>query len=87
MSVMQKLKNPAISLCAKNARLQKALKERSVWGNEGKIFRALAERVRQSSVNLVKLVKNGSLNREELFLQVNRYWLGNSYSSRGVGKS
>lgn len=87
MSIVQKWKNSGISLCAKDARHQKTLKERSVREKKGKIFKALAERVRQSSVNLVKLVKNCSLNREELFLQVNRCWLGNSYSSRGVGKS
>lgn len=57
MSIVQKWKNSGISLCVKDARHQKTLKERSVREKKGKILKALAERVRQSSVNLVKLSK------------------------------
>ena len=47
MSIVQKLRNPDISLCAKNASHQKVLKgEIPVLEKETKIFRALAETVK-----------------------------------------
>lgn len=51
MLIVQKLRNLGISLRAKSARHQRALKERFVLGKEGKLFGALAEKVRKSSVN------------------------------------